>query len=260
MITDNLRFCLVPVAAAVLTIGSVPAVAQQTKSSQEHPLEPALRIAREAHAKVRSIGDYQAELTKKEVVGKRLLTQKMRVKIRHKPFSVYLYFVAPNHGREVIYTDGQNDGHLLVHEAGIKSIVGTLKLMPDSELAMEGNRHPITKIGVEHMTAIIIRQWEKEKEFGETEVKYFNNARIGELECRVIEATHPHPRKQFKFKTTRLWIDKKTNVPVRVEQLGFPKKSGAKPPMLEQYTYLKIRPNIGLTDSDFDKTNPRYSF
>lgn len=254
------RYTRTLLAAVVVAVFSAPLAAQEKDGKREHPLVPAIRIAKAAHKKIRDIGDYQAELTKKEVVGRRALTQKARVKIRHKPFSVYMYFMEPNHGREVIYIDGANDGHLLAHDAGIASIVGTVKLLPDSSMAMDGNRYPITKIGIENMTEAIIRQWEEETQWGEVDVKYYNNARIGDIACRVVESTHPEPRKQFRFKTTRLWIDKKTNLPIRVEQYGFPRKPKAKPPLVEQYTYLNVRPNLGLTDRDFDKDNPRYSF
>ncbi len=59
---------------------------------------------------------------------------------------------------------------------------------------------------------------------------------------------------------TRLYVDKKTAFPVRVEQFDFPAKTGAKAPILEQYTYLNVQPNSGLTDSDFDVKNPSYQF
>lgn len=225
----------------------------------EHPLKAALKIARVAHAKINSIGDYQADLIKKEVIGRSAVTQKLRMKVRHKPFSVYLYFHEPARGREVIYVDGKNDNQLAAHETGIKSIVGTVYLAPTSSTAMQGNKYPITKIGIEKMTSEIIKQWQYESGYGETTVKYYNNAKIGKIACRVIESSHPTPRKQFRFKTTRLWIQKDTGLPIRVEQFGFP-RGNAKPPMLEQYTYLNVKTELRLTDRDFDENNPKYSF
>ena len=69
------------------------------------------------------------------------------LKIRHKPFSVYLKFLAPDgvRGQEAIYVEGQNDGRLWVHRG---PLLGTLSLRPDSPAAMNRGRYPITEIGL----------------------------------------------------------------------------------------------------------------
>ena len=70
----------------------------------------------------------------------------------------------------------------------------------------------------------------------------------------------PTPRREFKFHMTRLYIDKKTDFPIRVEQYGFPPRPGTKPPLLEEYTYSNIKVNSGLADLDFDIRNPKYNY
>lgn len=232
----------------------------QTQDKSAHPLTKAITIAKASLQKMKQIGDYQADLTKKEVVGRRAVSHQMKIKVRHEPFSVYLHFDNPSKGREVLYIEGQNNGHLLAHDVGLKALVGTVKLLPTSPMAMEDNRYPITKIGLVRTTEELIKQWEAESKFGETEVKYYPTAKIDTIKCKVIESTHPRPRKQFQFKTSRLWIDAKTNLPIRIEHYGFPKDSKAKPPLVAQYTYRNLKPNLGMTDRDFDKNNPRYSF
>ena len=44
----------------------------------------------------------------------------MNLKVREKPFSVYLGFVKPHTGREVIYVAGQSGSNLLAHGTGIE--------------------------------------------------------------------------------------------------------------------------------------------
>ena len=109
------------------------------------------------------------------------------------------------------------------------------------------------------MLEAIIAQWEMESEFGETEVRYFEGAKVGDSVCRVIESRHPQPRKQFPFHITRLWIDEKSGLAIRVQQFGFPKKN-AKPPVIEDYTYTAIQPEVRLSDRDFDTNNPGYNY
>jgi hypothetical protein len=115
-------------------------------------------------------------------------------------------------------------------------------------------------IGMRKMLDRVIAQWEHEARYAETEVQYYPNARLGDLELKAIESKHPQPRKQFKFHMTRLYLHKQSQLPVRVEQYDFPKKNGDSPPLAEEYTYLKLRTNIGLTDHDFDIKNPNYAF
>jgi len=45
-----------------------------------------------------------------------------------------------------------------------------------------------------------------------------------------------------------------------VQQFGFPKKKDAKPPVVEDYLFTDIQPDIRLSDRDFDKDNPNYNF
>lgn len=226
----------------------------------EHPLEPAIRHAQTSLQKAEELEGYEVTFSKKEIVGRSLISQQMRMKVRHNPFSVYMYFEKPNEGREVIFVEGKNNNNLLVHETGIASLIGTLELSPTGSQAMSENRYPITRVGIANMVRLVIKQWEAEKQFGETEVKYFKDGKVGEYTCRVIESSHPQPRKQFRFHRTRLWIDEESGLAVRCQQAGFPSAPGAEPPIIEDYTFTRIRKDVRLTDRDFDTKNPGYRF
>lgn len=250
--------------SAILPAADAPTPAKPVpaKINPEHPLAPALDQAYKAREALEAIKDYEAVFEKKELLDKRTPTiTKMNLKLREDPFSVYLLYTELNQGREVIYVEGKNNGMLLAHEAGIKSLAGTVPLAVNSERAMEGNRYPVTKIGLRKMLDQVILQWEDEGKFGETEVKYYpNNPKFGEIDFKAIESKHPQPRKQFKFHITRLYIEKETNIPFRVEQFGFPQKGDKTPPLVEEYTYTKLKTNVGLRDLDFDVKNPNYAF
>jgi hypothetical protein len=124
---------------------------------------------------------------------------------------------------------------------------------------MENNKYPVTMIGMKNMLDRIIAQWEKEGKFGETEVRYFPDAKLGDIECMVIESSHLQQRDQFKFHKTMLYIEDKSQLPIRVEQYAFPDKRDKTAPKVEEYTYSQIKMNIGLRDKDFDQTNPSYA-
>ncbi|MDX1969645.1 MAG: DUF1571 domain-containing protein [Planctomycetaceae bacterium] len=226
----------------------------------QHPLAPALEHAYKARETLKQVADYEAVFSKREIVGRKAVESTMRIKFRKEPYSVYMIFLKPHEGREVIYVEGRNNGKLLAHETGIRSIAGTVSLATDSEDAMEDNRYPITMIGMHYMLDRLIEQWEMESQYGEVDVQYYPNAKLGaSTTCKVIESKHPKPRRQFRFHMTRLFLDNATGYPIRLEQLAFPEGNG-KPLMVEAYTYLDVKVNLGLKDRDFDHTNPNYAF
>ena len=254
----------VPGANAVAS--AQPAVAAQPEAqTNEHPLAPAIRIANDGWQRIdRDIKDYTCTLVKREqidgVVGEH---QHIFCKIRHKPFSVYMYFLGPKdiEGREVIFMEGANDGKLLAHEEqGFRARFGTVALEPNSFLAMKGQRYPITMTGIQVMIKRLAEVAEKDSKFGECEVKFYKGAKINGRVCTCIEVIHPVPRRQFEFHKARVFIDDELQVPARYEAYEWPKQQGGQPVLLEEYTYLNMKLNVGLTDADFDKHNPTYKF
>ena len=231
------------------------------QASGEHPLQPAIRLAQESLERMQSISDYEAILTKRERIEGELRSEVMRIRFREEPFSVYLGFGGENAGREVLYVEGRNQNNILAHEgSGLRALVGTVSLSPTSPEVLAESRYSITDIGLRNLLQFMIARWEGEADYGEIEVQYYHNARLGEQECLVIETSHPRPRRQFRFHMTRLYLDKESGLPVRVENYGFPHRSGLEPPLEEEYTYSNVQTNVGLTDVDFDRNNPNYAF
>lgn len=245
----------------LIAISPVPlSRADEATKAKEHPLEPAIRYTQKCLEKVNAMTGYEATFVKREIVGNSTVSHKMKMKVRHRPFSVYLYFENPHTGREVIYVDGQNNGKLVAHEAGLLSFAGAMELLPTESMAMSENRHPITKAGIANTLRIMIDQWQKEAKYGETEVKYFKDAPLDSMTCKVIESSHPEPRRQFNNHKVRLWIDNATGIPVRMQKFGFPRRPGDKPPIIEDYSFLNLKTDVRLTDADFDRNNKKYSF
>ena len=254
--------CLIT-AAVLASLAALPAnaadrVALRPSNTRSNALKQALQIVGKSQAALQSVKDYSATFSKKEIVGEKLIEQTMQIKMRQKPFSVYLKFSTPHKGREVIYVDGLNKGKLVAHGTGFQKIVGTLKLKPTSNLVMKENRYPITQIGIEKMLNAVVAIWEKQA--SNSQVRYFPKAKLGKTSVRVIQVTHAKKTATTPFHMTRLYIDNQTQLPIRVQQYGFPKKSGGKPPLIEQYTYSNLKTNIGLASRDFDPKNPGYDY
>jgi hypothetical protein len=234
--------------------------------ARQHQLVPFLQMAQTSRDAVAGVRDYQALFTKQELVGRKVFNGRMLIKLRHEPFGVYLKFVDQNAGREVLYAGPHYQGKMMAHEAPgtLSSIVGTVSLEPTSARAMAEGRHPITEIGMAKMMESLMRQWEGEMKFNDPEdpkVYYYPNAKLaGQIECQAAITRHENPKRQFRFYETRVFFDKKSNFPIRLEQYGFPDSAHPEGYLVEQYIYTNIKTNVGLTDADFDVHNRNYRF
>ena len=50
------------------------------------------------------------------------------------------------------------------------------------------------------------------------------------------------------------------SMPIRFEKYSWPPTPDGEPVLEEEYTYLRVKTNVGLTDQDFDIGNPEYRF
>ena len=254
---DPLRLVL----CAALSAGGL--MVSATVVAEEHSLDPAIRLAKKALAEMESIKDYSATMVKRERVDGKLLEHEYAyVKVRHEPFSVYMYFVGPKKvkDREVLYVEGKNDGKLIAHEGG-GILPVTVKLKPDSFLAMRGNRYPITHLGIKNLAEKLVERANQDKALGlPVEVKFFKGGKIDKRSVICIQVTHPERHAKHMFYEARVFIDEEFNLPIRYEAYDWPKEQGGKPLLIEEYTYLKLDVNKGYTDEDFDEDNPNYKF
>ena len=231
--------------------------------ANEHPLMPVLRWAYSGMGNIEKLHDYSATLAKRERIGGKLLEyQFMFVKLRQKPFSVYMCFLGPADmkGQEVIYVDGLNNGNMWAHGVGFQAALGTLSLKPDGIVAMKNQRYPLTELGILNMTRRLVEVGEDNKRFGECDVKFYEAAKINGRVCTMIEVVHPVPRRNFVFHIARIFVDKELNLPIRYESLDWPRERGGPPELMEEYTYLNLKLNNGFTNADFDIKNPNYKF
>lgn len=260
--------------SAVALLGLlVLAAGGQRAESGEHPLMPILRYASQGLDQIEAeIADYTCTLVKRERVRGRLLEpETMLLKVRHEqvadgrvvvPQSVYLRFLAPDlvEGREVIYVRGRHDGQMIVRNGGRRFAYITTAIDPAGDLAMQKNRYPVTEIGITNLVRRLIEVGTHDLEYGECEVKYYTDAKINGRKCTVVEVTHPVRREYFSYHLARIFIDDELQLPVRYAAWDWPEEEGGKPQLIEEYTYLDLKLNVGLTDWDFDHRNEEYQF
>lgn len=246
------------VASRIAVSPQIPPI-DLTQQAGEHPLMPALRVAQQSLQTIDTrIRDYNAIMVKQERIDGELADKEVAfIKVRHQPFSVYMYFLGELKGREVLYKDNPDGtkGKLLARDCGWKKRFGAVELDPEGHMAMKGQKYPIMKLGIRELTKELITVASQDVQFQECDVRHGQ----GQMEGRAItwlEAVHPTPRANFRFYKAQVFIDNELRIPVRYNAYTWPKTPGGEPVLEESYTYLKLNVNNGYTDADFDKENP----
>ena len=229
---------------------------------EEEPVARAIRTIKECQSRYASIHDYSCTFYKRERINGRLTPlYVMAMKARTAPRSIYFKFESPYKGREAIYVEGRNEGKILAHDVGFtRFLAGTMELEPTSARAMEDNRHPITDAGIGNLIDTICRRWQSELSTEESLIVFDPDMTIGPRRCVMIESIHPHRQPSFQFHKVRLFIDSEHRLPIRFEGYDWPGEQGGPAELVEEYSYIDLRLNVGLDDSDFDPANRHYAF
>ena len=252
---------------------NVPAMNASSVKPKGHSLDKAIDYASNGLIDIQNeLHDYTGMLVKRERVNGRLTeTEYIKFKIRNErevdgekvPFSIYLRFLKPSavRGREVIWIDGANKGKLIAHD-NPNSLRGkiTVKLDPEGAMAMEGNRYPVYEAGIENLVRKLVEKGKRDRECGDCIVNYSDNASINRRPCSMIEVVHPEPNGVYEFWKAKIYIDQELNLPVRYVCWDWPKDGEEKGQLIEEYTYVNLEINVGLSDEDFDSTNEDYDF
>jgi len=228
-----------------------------------------IELAQAMLAHMRSnVRDYRGTLVKHERIGGKLGEEtRMEFKIRNPlasrttGLSVYLKFSEPRsaRGREVIWVDGRDDNQLIAHEGGFLNLL-RVQLAPDSSLAMLGNKYPITEVGMLRLAEKLIEKIDRGVDLSQCLIETREQQMVGDRPCRLIQVTQPKSVPGADFYIAQVFLDTQRQIPLRYAAFLWPERPGEPPPLEEEYTYLDVELNVGLSDSDFDPDNPSYNY
>jgi hypothetical protein len=231
-------------------------VSMKVPDAPANPMDEPIRLLNEARQAYAAIHDYTCVLIKKEKMSEQAPVENvMAMKVRTQPFAVNLKWMEPKSlaGQEAVYAVGKNDGKMRVRSAGVLGAVGFVTLDLDDARAKQTSRHSIAEAGIGNLLDRYAKGWEREREWKMTEVQvaeYEYNKR----RCIRVEATHPNnPDRRFLFYRNVTYFDKETKLPIRVECYDWPRREGAAPELVEVYSYVNMKLDVGLTDDVFNK-------
>jgi hypothetical protein len=223
------------------------------------PLDEPLAMLREGKRAMASVRDYTFTLQSRENVrGVRLEENGALCKMRTQPFSVYMRWLSPRDsaGQEICFVLGKNGDMMRVRskKIGKGGLLGSFHSVKYNDpRVMEHSRHTILEAGISNLIEQTIKHWEFENKLGKTQVKMAeytcNNRR-----CLRVETIRPERVQGFYSYRSVLYIDLETKLPIRSEAYDWPRRGGpAEGDLMEMFSYIDLRLNVNLPDSDFNK-------
>jgi hypothetical protein len=212
--------------------------------------------------RLNEVEGYTATFKKQERLKGTLSPQQtMAMKVRQKPFAIYLKFLAPVAGKEVVYAEGHHDNKLVAHTPGVAGwLVPRLAVPPDHPLALAESRHPVTEAGLANLTEKLIRFREIDLRDAEAVTILDRTTDNGRPRLRSIH-THPCPHPSRPFARIEVLYEPDTRFPVDIRNYDWPEPghTGALE-LAEHYRYEDIHLDAQLSALDFDPANPDYAF
>ncbi|MFW2388344.1 MAG: DUF1571 domain-containing protein [Polyangiales bacterium] len=249
-------------------------------------------------AKIKAVDSYTGQFVIRELIGDELETSKVNFKFK-KPFKVYMKYITPSEGQEVLFVRGENDNELKAHKGSFPDI--TVNLNPRGRAAMKGSHQPIQTFGLLKQIEIMGHIYRKAKARGEAAYTVSDGGVfLGEPVWKV-EAKFPSTGDVIKVREDEdgnLWkFAKRVGQTMYVilhyndirspgsidegDEIFVPHHYGSRLQYLvgktsliplqevswdhkgrvyESYDYPVLKLDAGLTDKDFDPENEEYDF
>ena len=227
----------------------------------------------DAKSKLQTIPDYNVTFTRQERVGGKLLMRESTdLKVRHVPFSVYMKWnEGSDIGRELLYVEGLNGNRMLVKKGGqVGDMLPTFKLPPDGDIAMKESRYPVTTSGLLKLVEKILEYSQRDLKLDEGVVcQFLPDQKIEGRMCYVIRTDYDCAEVDQDYRTSLIFVDKLTALPMCVKNYGWSDRCGAPESandrltdetLIEFYAFTGIRYQSRLPDIEFDQANTRYKF
>lgn len=221
--------------------------------AEEVDIETLLNEAQESY---KQIQDYTGIMYKQERIGKKLYPKETIFFKFAKPFKVYMKWIKdPYKGREMIYVEGWNENKIRAHEGGLIGVV-SVNLDPKGSMAMKGNRHPVTDMGIGNLLKVVQTNINKAKKNGDSiSVSKVGDEKVFGVDTIKLEAIFPKEKeKGYYCYRAILWVDKEKKLPRKIMVYDWDDQ------LVEDYAYENLQFNVGLTDKDFDPSNKEYNF
>lgn len=204
---------------------------------------------KKAVQKYNQIDDYTCLFHKKEMIGNKIIDQKNIFLKYRRPKNIYMKWTeGEKKGSEVLYAQGKYKDKVVVK---VKKM--SISVDPNGFLALKNNRHPVTEIGIGHLIDMVQKNYSKSLNQHEGTIQFEKDSVIDGRKVLLFKAVFPENQGYYAPKVL-ISLDAEWGLPLKIEAYD------TKDNFLAMYAYTDIKFNVGLSEKDFDKKNPAYSF
>ena len=222
-----------------------------------------LESAKRSVAKMEQVLAYTAIFRRQEriggVLGPEIVSQ---LKIRNRPFAIYLKNLSPKAGKEIVYAEGHHDNKVIAHNGDwTRRLIPRLAVAPDSALALSDSRHPVTDAGLLNLSRTLLRY--RTMDIGDDAAATVIDRITLDNGRQALRSFHSHnkPDDGRPFCQVEILYDLETQIPFQIKSYDWPAPDHkGELNLAERYTYENLNLNAPLTAIDFDPANPDYAF
>lgn len=228
------------------TVHNANVGANQTSETTSGNLEEALTLAKAAQATLNQMPGYHCIYLRDERIDNTMLENSLLLTVMHEPFSVLMEWAEPKikKGRKALYVAGKYDGKMIVKQLFVRKVMEI-----NESISMKESRHTIDEAGLKNLVDRFVKAWEVESKTNETNTKYSDatieaevNKKKYSYPCRCVETDHPLSTKgKYMFHKVKIYFDKATGLPVRMEGYDWPKDEKSEGRLMEKYTYIDVK-------------------
>jgi hypothetical protein len=228
----------------------------QVTRAELSPLDQPIAWLTEAKRNFGVVKDYSCMLVSQERVKGQLLEQNViDFKARREPFSVSMRWIGPekSKGQEVAFIAGKNNNKMRVKSNFLgANVIGFVTLDPNDPRVLQHSRHTILEAGILNMIEQNLQHWQVARNGNKTKVT------VGESEydkrrCLRVEVTAVDRSAATYCCRSVIYLEKESKIPIRIENYDWPREGVPGGDLLEVFSYVGLRFNVGVRDEEFNK-------
>lgn len=187
----------------------------------------------------------------------------VKIKVRHKPFSIYMNWSTVYKGRELLFVAGKNENKFVLHSSRLPI---SLRLSPDSERVKRERRYPITKFGLLFLATRLYTNLDADmrRDLGRSTCDIASGQVFEGRPTELFTLVHDRPELNQLYRKAVVHLDKEWLLPVSLTAYTWPANNSNgdidKETFIERYEYKNINFQNSPTAADFEEANPNYRF
>jgi hypothetical protein len=169
-------------------------------------------------------------------------------------------------GQQLRFVAGQNDDRVRIRCGGLKRLLGTLNLQPDSNLILAESRYPVTEAGLEKLSLRLLEYRKRDPKLGNDVSCVRSLQEFDGRPCDCFTVTYHNPQTEPLYRKSIIYYDRETSLPVYVKNWGWNAANSNDSvndedadTLIEVYAYRDLQLDADLSDADFELTNDSYA-